>query len=60
MLMVKRIKRKVQLDVLIVIILILLNILFNNPLASPRYWTSTILIGFVIILSEKKLKPVLF
>jgi len=56
LLMLDRIKRKKQLGVLIVIILILLNIFFNNPLAAPRYWASAILIGFIMILLEKKIK----
>lgn len=56
LLMLDRIKRKKQIGVLIVIILILLNIFFNNPLAAPRYWTSAISIGFIMILLEKKIK----
>jgi len=56
LLMLDRIKRKKQLGVLIVIILILLNIFFNNPLAAPRYWASAILIGFAIILLREKIK----
>lgn len=55
-LMLKRMKRKMKLGVLVVIILIILNTLFNSPLAAPRYWTATILIGFVIILLGKKFK----
>lgn len=55
-LMLDRIKRKKQLGVLVVIILILLNILLNNPLAAPRYWTSAILMGITMILLGKKIK----
>jgi len=56
LLMLDRIKRKKQIGALIITVLILLNIFLNNPLAAPRYWTSTIFMGFIVILLGKKIK----
>lgn len=37
----------------ILIALILINLLVNNPLASQRYWAGTIILGFIAILFRK-------
>ena len=34
--------------------LILINLLVNNPLASPRYWAGTAILGFIAILFRKR------
>ena len=38
----------------LLIALILINLLVNNPLASPRYWAGTVTLGFVAMLFRKR------
>ena len=38
------------------IVLIVGNILFNNPFSAPRYWTATVFIGFLSIVVLRKFK----
>ena len=39
---------------ILLIALILINLFVNNPLASPRYWAGTVILGFTAILFRKR------
>ncbi|MBN1694074.1 oligosaccharide repeat unit polymerase [candidate division WOR-3 bacterium] len=38
---------------ILLLALILINLLVNNPLATPRYWAGTIILGFTAMLLKK-------
>lgn len=38
---------------ILAIVLILINLFVNNPLASARYWAGTVILGFIVMLLRK-------